>query len=257
MILATWNVNSIRSRLPHVVDWLKSANPDILLLQELKATDEVFPRSELEDLGFNVAIVGQKTYNGVGILSKHPIELEQEALPGDPTDDQARYIEAIIGTIRVASLYLPNGNPVDTDKFSYKLRWMERLTAHARALLDYEETLVLGGDFNICPTDDDVYDPEGFAGDALCHPESRARFRTLSHLGLTDAVRLYHPGKGVYSFWDYQGGCWNYDQGLRIDHFLLSPQAADRLVGSGIDKGPRAKDKPSDHTPVWCELADV
>jgi len=169
----------------------------------------------------------------------------------------ARYIEAIIGTIRVASLYLPNGNPVDTDKFSYKLRWMERLTAHARALLDYEETLVLGGDFNICPTDDDVYDPEGFAGDALCHPESRARFRTLSHLGLTDAVRLYHPQKGVYSFWDYQGGCWNYDQGLRIDHFLLSPQAADRLVGSGIDKGPRAKDKPSDHTPVWCELADV
>ncbi|MFB3136735.1 MAG: exodeoxyribonuclease III, partial [Nitrospirales bacterium] len=159
MILATWNVNSIRSRLPHVVDWLKSANPDILLLQELKATDEVFPRSELEDLGFNVAIVGQKTYNGVGILSKHPIELEQEALPGDPSDDQARYIEAIIGTVRVASLYLPNGNPVDTDKFSYKLRWMERLTAHARALLDYEETLVLGGDFNICPTDDDVYDP--------------------------------------------------------------------------------------------------
>ena len=182
MILATWNVNSIRSRLSHVVDWLKSANPDILLLQELKATDEAFPRSELEDLGFNVAIVGQKTYNGVGILSKHPIELEQEALPGDPTDDQARYIEAIIGTVRVASLYLPNGNPVDTDKFSYKLRWMERLTAHARALLDYEETLVLGGDFNICPTDDDVYDPEGFAGDALCHPETRARVETVARL---------------------------------------------------------------------------
>lgn len=257
MLLATWNVNSIRSRLSHVADWLKSANPDILLLQELKATDKNFPRSELEDLGFNVAIVGQKTYNGVGILSKHPIEIEQETLPGDPTDEQARYIEAIINTVRVASLYLPNGNSVETEKFSYKLRWMERLTAHARRLLDYEEAIVLGGDFNICPTDDDVYDPEGFAGDALCHPESRARFRALSYLGFTDAIRLYHPQKGAYSFWDYQSGCWNHDKGLRIDHFLLSPKAADRLVDSGIDKNPRGKDKPSDHTPVWCKLADI
>jgi len=237
--------------------YLKEVSPDVLLLQELKTIEETFPKGELEDLGYNIAIVGQKTYNGVGILSKHAIEIEQRALPGDSSDEQARYVEAIIGNIRIASIYLPNGNPVDTEKFSYKLNWMDRLTAHVRQLLTYEETLVLGGDFNVCPTDHDVYDPDGFAGDALCHPDTRARFRTLCYLGLTDSLRAFHPQIGLYTFWDYQAGCWNKDQGLRIDHLLLSPQAADRLVASGVDKGPRGKEKPSDHTPVWCELENA
>ena len=216
------------------------------MLQELKSTEERFPHAEIEDAGYHVAIAGQKTFNGVAILSKQSIEVEQRTLPGDPTDAHARYIEAVIGSLRVASLYLPNGNPIDTDKFSYKLAWLDRLIAHVRTLLAYEEALVLGGD--------DVYDPEGFANDALCHPETRARFQTLCYLGLTDALRARHPHPGVYTFWDYQAGCWNKDQGLRIDHLLLSPQAADRLVDSGVDKGPRGKEKPSDHTPVWCEL---
>lgn len=243
-------------RIPHLVEWLKEADPDVVLLQEIKVTEDHFPRIELETLGFNLAVVGQKTYNGVAIVSKHPIYVEQTALPGDATDKQERYLEAIIGNIRVASLYLPNGNPVGAEKFTYKLSWMDRLTAHAQTLLRYEEALVLGGDFNVCPTDDDVYDPVGFAGDALCHPESRSRFRTLCHLGFTDAVRVFHQQPGTYSYWDYQAGRWNRDEGLRIDHLLLSPQAADRLQASGIDKKPRGQDKPSDHTTVWCELTD-
>ncbi len=254
MKIATWNVNSINVRLPHVTAYLREVSPDVLLLQELKSTDERFPHAEIEDVGYHVAIAGQKTFNGVGILAKQPIEVEQRVLPGDATDAQARYLEAVIGSVRVASIYLPNGNPIDTEKFSYKLAWMDRLIAHVRTLLVYEEPLVLGGDYNVCPTDDDVYDPEGFANDALCHPETRARFQTLCYLGLTDAIRARHPHMGTYTFWDYQAGCWNKDQGLRIDHLLLSPQAADRLGDSGVDKGPRGKEKPSDHTPVWCEL---
>ena len=254
MKIATWNVNSINVRLPHVTAYLREVSPDVLLLQELKSTDERFPHAEIEDVGYHVALAGQKTFNGVGILAKQPIDVEQRALPGDATDAQARYLEAVIGSVRIASIYLPNGNPIDTDKFSYKLAWMDRLIAHVRTLLAYEEPLVLCGDYNVCPTDDDVYDPEGFANDALCHPETRARFQTLCYLGLTDAIRTRHPQMGVYTFWDYQAGCWNKDQGLRIDHLLLSPQAADRLVDSGVDKGPRGKEKPSDHTPVWCEL---
>ncbi len=257
MKIATWNINSIKSRLPHVTAYLKEVSPDVLLLQELKSQEENFPGSEIEDLGYNFAMVGQKTYNGVAIMAKQPIEVEQRALPGDSMDEQARYIEAIVGKIRVASMYLPNGNPIGTEKFAYKLAWMDRLIAHVKTLLTYEEPLVLGGDYNVCPTDDDVYDPDGFAGDALCHPETRARFRTLCYLGLTDALRALHPELGLYTFWDYQAGCWHKDQGLRIDHLLLSPQAADRLIASGVDKGPRGKEKPSDHTPVWCELADT
>ncbi len=257
MKIVTWNVNSIKSRLPHVSAYLKDVSPDVLLLQELKCTEDAFPRPELEDAGYNIALVGQKTYNGVAILEKHPIEIEQRSLPGDPGDEQARYIEAIVGRVRVASMYLPNGNPIDTEKFSYKLAWMDRLIDHVRTLLAYEELLVLGGDYNVCPTDDDVYDPDAFANDALCHPETRARFRALCHLGLTDALRALHPQLGLYTFWDYQAGCWNKDLGLRIDHLLLSPQAADRLIASGVDKGPRGKEKPSDHTPVWCELRDA
>jgi exodeoxyribonuclease-3 len=260
--IATWNVNSVKARLPRVVEWLKEARPDVVLLQEIKCTDDAFPALEIGDLGYNAAVVGQKTYNGVAILAKRPIEVERTALPGDAADGQARYLEALVGELRVASLYLPNGNPVEdeggrpSDKFAYKLGWMDRLIIHVKALLATEDACVLGGDYNVAPTDDDVYDPEGWRDDALCRPESRARFRALVHLGLTDAVRALHPEPRRYTFWDYQAGAWPKDQGLRIDHLLLSPQAADRLRASGIDKGPRGKDKASDHTPAWCELED-
>lgn len=252
--IATWNVNSVKARLGAVTEWLRDSAPDIVLLQEIKVVDDAFPRMEIEDLGYNVETVGQKTYNGVAILSKSPIDVEARALPGDDEDEQARYLEAFTGGLRVASIYLPNGNPVGTGKFDYKLRWMERLVEHARTLLSYEEALVLGGDYNVCPTDDDVYDPKGFADDALCQPESRRAFRTLLGLGLTDAFRALHPEKGAYTFWDYQGGRWSKDEGLRIDHLLLSPEAADRLEVCEIDRGPRGKPKPSDHTPIWARL---
>ena len=255
MKIATWNVNSIKVRIPHLVEWVKQADPDIVLLQELKTIEEQFPRAAIDELGYNVVISGQKTYNGVAILSKMSIEVEQTSLPGDPSDEQARYLEAVIGPIRVASIYLPNGNPVGTEKFSYKLAWMDRLITHVRHVLTYEESLVLGGDFNVCPTDHDVYDPEGFADDALCRPESRARFRELCYLGFTDALRTLHPHPGLYTYWDYQGGRWNKDEGVRIDHLLLSPQASDQLTSAGVDKGPRGLEKPSDHTPTWCELS--
>lgn len=252
--IATWNVNSVRRRLPNLLEWLKEASPDIVLLQETKVTDDQFPGNEIDDLGYNLAVAGQKAYNGVAILSKSSIEVTQRVLPGDPSDNHARYLEALIGTIRVATLYLPNGNPIGTEKFTYKLKWMERLAGRAKELLESEEAVILGGDFNICPTDDDVYDPEGFADDALCQPESRNRYRILCHLGFTDAFLTLHPKPGSYSYWDYQAGSWNKDNGLRIDHLLLSPEAADRLQESGIDKGPRGKENPSDHTPVWCVL---
>lgn len=255
MKIATWNVNSIKVRIPHLMEWIKQANPDIVLLQELKTTEDQFPRMAIEELGYNMAIVGQKTYNGVAILSKAPIEIEHTSLPGAPSDEQARYVEAVVGNVRVASIYLPNGNPLGTEKFSYKLAWLDRLITHAQLLLALEEAVVLGGDFNVCPTDHDVYDPMGFADDALCRPESRARFRALCHLGYTDALRALHPELGLYTYWDYQAGRWNRDEGLRIDHLLLSPQAADRLVAADVDRGPRGMDKPSDHTPVWCELS--
>ncbi len=254
MKIATWNVNSIKVRIPHLMEWVAQAGPDILLLQELKTTDDQFPRMAIDELGYNMVTVGQKTYNGVAILAKESIEVERTALPGDDSDEQARYVEAVVGQVRVASIYLPNGNPVESDKFTYKLKWMDRLIAHARSLLALEEAVVLGGDFNVCPTDDDVYNPAGFADDALCRPESRARFRTLSHLGYTDALRAFHSELGLYTYWDYQAGRWNRDEGLRIDHLMLSPQAADRLIASDVDRGPRGMEKPSDHTPVWCEL---
>jgi len=256
MKIATWNVNSIKTRLGHVLDWIQSAEPDILLLQEIKATDDNFPRLEIEALGYSVETVGQKSYNGVAILSKRRLEITRRALPGDQTDDQARYLEAVAGKVRVASIYLPNGNPVDSDKFAYKLAWMERLTRHVADLLAAEECLVLGGDYNLCPTDDDVYDPKGFADDALCRPESRRRYRALVNLGLTDAVKVLNPQIGLYTYWDYQGGRWQKDEGLRIDQLLLSPEAADRLSAAGVDRGPRGWDKPSDHVPVWAAFAD-
>jgi exodeoxyribonuclease-3 len=258
MKIATWNVNSIKARLPRVLEWLAEAAPDVALLQETKTVDENFPALEIEDLGYNLAISGQKSYNGVAILSKRPIEDIVTRLPGDEDDEQARYIEAVIGDLRVASIYLPNGNPVDGPKYPYKLAWMERLYDHAKSLLAHEECLVLGGDYNIAPADADVYDPPAWADDALCRPESRARFRAILHLGYTEAYRALHSAPGAYSFWDYQKGRWPRDEGLRIDHLLLSPQAADRLTACDIDKTPRGhREKPSDHTPVWCELKEA
>jgi exodeoxyribonuclease-3 len=256
LTIATWNVNSIRVRMPRLTEWLAEASPDIALLQEIKVAEDAFPREPLEELGYNLAICGQKTYNGVAILSKRPIEDVTTRLPGDDGDDHARYIEAFTAGVRVASLYVPNGNPWPSDKFDYKLAWLDRLYDHAARLLKLDETFVLGGDYNVCPTDDDVYDPAGWVNDALCRIESRSRFRALLNLGLVDAFRALHVEPHAYSFWDYTGGAWQKGFGLRIDHLLLSPQATDRLVSSGIDRKPRGRDKPSDHTPVVCRLAD-
>lgn len=254
--IATWNVNSIKVRLGHLLDWLRAAEPDVVLLQETKATDNAFPGLEIGDLGYNVATSGQKTYNGVAILSKRPLDVLETRLPGDETDEQARYIEAFTGDVRVASIYLPNGNPVDSEKFAYKLRWMERLREHVAGLLTSEDAVVLGGDYNVAPTDGDVYEPAKWTGDALCRPESRAALRTILHMGLTDAIDALCPGIGHFTWWDYRSGAWARNEGLRIDHLLLSPQAADRLEAAGIDKTPRGWEKASDHTPVWCDLAD-
>ncbi len=257
--IASWNVNSVKARLPRVLEWLGAARPDIVLLQEIKCVEEAFPRLEIEELGYNVAVAGQKTYNGVAILSKTALDIEETRLPGGEEDEQARYLEAVTatdaGVLRVASIYLPNGNPIETDKFPYKLAWMERLLAHGQHLLSFEEPTVLGGDYNVILTDDDVYDPARWAGDALTQPETRAAFRRLMYSGYTDAFRVLHPELGAYTFWDYQAGAWQKDNGLRIDHLLLSPQAADLLAQSGIDRTPRGQEKPSDHTPIWCELA--
>jgi exodeoxyribonuclease-3 len=260
--VASFNVNSLRARIGNLLTWLKAAKPDVVLLQETKCLDTDLPKLEIEDLGYNFDAVGQKSYNGVAILSKHPFIVEARRLPGGEGDDHARYIEAVIDlpegrrhkALRVASIYLPNGNPVDTEKFEYKLKWLERLNAHAEQLLDYEEPLVLGGDYNVAPTDEDVYDPAAWSNDALCRPESRAGYFRLLNLGYVDAFRALHSEQHRYTFWDYQAGRWQRDEGLRIDHLLLSPQAADSLDGCDIDKTPRNGDKPSDHTPIWCEL---
>jgi len=253
--IATWNVNSVKARLPNVLSWLKEAQPDVVLLQEIKCVDEGFPRLEIEDAGYNVATHGQKTYNGVAILSKSPLEDVEPRLPDGEGDDHARYMEAtVFGKVRVASIYLPNGNPIATEKFAYKLAWMERLHAHMKRGLADGEMRVYGGDYNCIPTDDDVYSPRAFADDALTQPETRTRFRALLHLGLTDAFRAFNTLPHQYSYWDYQAGAWQKDHGLLIDFLLLSATAADALTNAGIDKGPRGKEKASDHTPVWCEL---
>lgn len=256
--IVTWNVNSIKARLPNVLAYLKGETPDIVLLQELKCQTENFPAMEIEELGYNCAVSGQKSYNGVAILSKTPLEIEHRVLPGEEEEPQARYIEAITntaaGVLRVASIYLPNGNPTDTPKFPYKLDWMARLHMHAKALLALEEKVILGGDYNVIPQPEDCYDPAAWEGDALYRPETRAAFRELLALGYTEAFRALNGGTGHYSFWDYQAGAWQKDNGIRIDHLLLSPQAADCLTDCQIDRGPRGKPKASDHTPVWCAL---
>lgn len=257
MKIATWNVNSAKARLPLITDWLRTASPDVVLFQEIKCETAAFPTAAFEELGYHVNAVGQKAYNGVALLSKAPAEDVLTRLPGEPEDEQARYVEATVAGVRIASLYLPNGNPVPGEKFAYKLRWMDRLYDHASTLLAQEIPVVLGGDYNIIPEARDVYSPQAFAGDALFRPESKAKFRALLNLGLTEAYRALHDDDRAYTFWDYQAGSWPRDNGLRIDHFLLSPQAADRLAGCTIDRGPRGLEKASDHTPVILDLRDA
>lgn len=258
MRVATWNVNSIKARIETVQRWLREREPDIVCLQETKCTDDAFPREPLEELGYNIETHGQKSYNGVALLSKSPLEEVQRGLPGDDRDGQSRYIEAVISlqgrALRIASLYLPNGNPAPGEKYDYKLAWMERLHAHARERLLLEEPLVLAGDYNAIPTPADVHDPESWKDDALFLPNTRARFQALAHLGLVDAIRATSDDPGLYTFWDHQGGAFQKNNGIRIDHLLLSPQAADRLSSAGIDRGMRGGEKPSDHVPVWIDI---
>jgi exodeoxyribonuclease III len=258
MRIATWNVNSIKQRMGQIEAWISERSPDIVCLQETKCVDDAFPREPLEALGYNVAVHGQKTFNGVAVLSKLPFDEITPRLPGEDSDDHARFMEVVFstkdGTLRLASLYLPNGNPPDSDKYAYKMAWMDRLAQYARARLRLEEPLVLGGDFNVIPSPADARNPDRWSGDALFLPRTRERFRALCNLGLADAVRAASDGPGPYTFWDYQAGAWQKNDGIRIDHLLLSPQAADRLSAVGIDRHVRSWEKPSDHVPVWIDL---
>jgi exodeoxyribonuclease III len=259
MRIATWNVNSVNARIDTVVDWFKEAQPDVACLQELKCVDEKFPCEPFESMGYNCVVHGQKTYNGVAILSKFPLSDIRRGLDGEDEDVQARYAEALVEAprpVRVASIYLPNGNPVGTDKFSYKLRWFGRLNAHARRLLANEESLVLAGDYNVIPEPEDCHDPAAWMGDALFQPESRQAFRALKGLGFYDAHEIGGEAPHTYTFWDYQAGAWQRNHGIRIDHQLLSPQAADRFGGVTTWRDARGRDKPSDHVPVVVELRD-
>lgn len=256
--IATWNVNSINARLPNVLEWLEAARPDILLLQEIKCPDAAFPIRAFAELGYEAAVHGQRSYNGVAIVSRRPLSEIVRGLPGDPADEQARYIQAKVGDLVVASIYLPNGNPVGTDKFAYKLAWIERLRAHAATLLEERQAIALGGDYNVIPEPIDCHDPKAWEGDALFRPESRRAWRSLLHLGYADAFRALHPDQArAYSFWDYQGGAFQLDHGIRIDHILLSPLAVDCLTACTIDKEPRRRPKASDHTPVLATLDDA
>ena len=257
MKIATWNVNSIRARLPRVLAWLASAQPDVALLQETKVTPEQFPAEPLEEQGYNLAVIGEPGgRNGVAILARSPLEDLRRALPGDEDDPEARYLEAVVRGVRVASVYVPNGTALDSPRFGYKLAFLERMRKHAEELLQFEEMLVIGGDYNVAPYPVDVYDPQALDGTICYHPEERARLRALLHLGLYDAFRVVEPRARAYSWWDYQGRSFRANQGLRIDHLLLSPQAVDRLEAAGIDAEERAAKAPSDHVPVWCRLAD-
>jgi len=275
--IATWNVNSVKPRLRQLLEWLKADAPDVVLLQEIKCVDEAFPAMEIEELGYNIAVHGQKTYNGVAILSKYPLEDVSKGLAGDENDLQARYIEAVVSIngkcqisngnkpsvdlcplsfdiLRVASVYVPNGQTADSEKFPYKLAFLERLYAHLKQLLTYNEMLVVGGDYNIAPTDDDVHDPALWRGSVLTHDEVRKQFRRLQNLGLHDAYRLLHPNAHEYSWWDYRSNGFVRDNGLRIDHLLLSAQSVDKLSGCVIERNMRGVEKASDHTPVVVEF---
>jgi exodeoxyribonuclease-3 len=259
MKIATYNVNGIRARLPRLLEWLEEQQADVVCLQELKCADDSFPADDVAAAGYKAVWHGQKGFNGVAILARgaEP-QLRRMGLPGDPDDTHSRYIEAEVAGIVVGSIYLPNGNPVGTEKFAYKLAWMQRLQEHARGLLAEERPVVLAGDYNVIPTDshDDVFSVRAMAHDALMQPESRAEFRTLVHQGWTDAIRTRYPEGAVYTFWDYTAGAWQRDAGFRIDHLLLSPMAADRLLDAGVDKEYRGREKASDHAPTWVSLED-
>jgi exodeoxyribonuclease-3 len=258
MKIATWNINGIKARIDTALTWLKQANPDICCLQEIKCADEAFPALSFAELGYNVAVHGQKGFNGVALLSKRRFDDVTPGLAGDPDDVQSRYQEAVIsvpsGALRLLNIYLPNGNPFGTEKYVYKLAWMGRLRERVKHILTLEEPLILAGDFNVIPAPDDVYNPSAWMEDALFKPETRANFQALLNLGLTDAFRACHDEPHRFTFWDYQAGAWQKNQGLRIDHLLLSPQAADRLVSCDIDPSPRGWEKPSDHVPIFIEL---
>jgi len=258
MRIATWNVNSIRQRLDHLLAWLGETSPDIVCLQEIKCVDEAFPREPIEALGYNVVTHGQKTFNGVALLSKLPFDETKSGLAGDDEDAHARFLEGVVslkhGVLRIACLYLPNGNPPNTDKYPYKLKWMSRLFEYSQERLKTEEPLVLAGDFNVIPAAADVHNPAAWIDDALFRPTTRESFQSLLGLGLTDALRATTDAAGQYTFWDYQAGARQKNYGIRIDHLLLSPQATDRLTGTGIDSHVRDWEKPSDHVPIWIDL---
>jgi len=258
MKIATWNINGVKARIENVVHWLKETGPDVACLQEIKSIDAGFPREPIEELGYNVATHGQKGFNGVAIVSRLPLEDVESGLPGDAEDVQARYLEATVSgktaSVRVASIYLPNGNPITSDKFDYKLAWMKRLEVRARTLLSSEECVVLAGDYNVIPDDADAHEPEAWRGDALFRPESRSAFRALCACGFTDGLRACRSSGEAFTFWDYQAGAWQKNNGIRIDHLLLSPECTDRLCAADIDRFTRAWEKPSDHVPVWVEL---
>ncbi len=255
MKIVTYNINGIRARLPRLVEYLTEERPDVVCLQELKAADDAFPRAEIEAAGYGAVWHGQKGFNGVAVLARDGAPVErQRGLAGEPEDEHSRYLECDVDGLVVASLYLPNGNPRPGPKFDYKLRWIDRLRARARALLAEEVPVVLAGDYNVIPNDDDTYSVRAMADDALMQPESRAGYRALVAQGWTDALRTRHPAGGPWTFWDYQMGAWQRDAGFRIDHLLLSPLAADRLVAAGVDKAHRGREKASDHAPTWARL---
>jgi exodeoxyribonuclease III len=277
--VATWNVNSVKSRLPHLLEWLKADKPDVVLLQETKCVDDAFPKMEIEELGYNLALHGEKSYNGVAILSKCPLDDIRRGVPGNESDSQARYIEAVVSVsgerwsvngkttqsstirhppstvMRVASVYVPNGQSPDSDKFQHKLQFLERLRDHFKTLLSYEEMLAVGGDYNIAPFDIDVHNPKYWANTVLCHSEVRQRLRSVLHMGIYDAHRICNPSDPGFSWWDYRAGAFDRDDGLRIDHLLLSPQSTDRLKRCCVKKDLRALEKASDHAPVVGQFA--
>lgn len=256
MKLATYNLNGIRARLPRLVEWLDREKPDVACLQELKCADDALPIADIEATGYHAVWHGQKGFNGVAILARDKApELRRMGLPGDPDDSHSRYIEAEVDGVIIASVYLPNGNPTGTEKFEYKLRWMDRLRVHAAELLADERPVVLAGDFNVVPEDRDVFSIKAVQRDALVQPETRAEWRKLMAQGWTDSLRAFHPRDDkLYTFWDYTAGCWQRDAGFRIDHLLCSPEAADRLRDAGVDKWARGEEKASDHAPTWVQL---
>lgn len=255
MKIVTFNINGIKARLPRLIEYLAEQQPDVVCLQELKTSDETFPEADIRAAGYGAIWHGQKSWNGVAILAKgqDPVE-RQRGLAGESEDEQSRYLEATVNGVTIASLYLPNGNPQPGPKFDYKLRWIDRLRARAIELLAEEIPVVLAGDYNVIANDDDTYSVRAMQDDALMQPESRAGFRALVAQGWTDALRTRYPGGGIWTFWDYQAGAWQRDAGFRIDHLLLSPIAADRLIDAGVDKDYRAREKASDHAPTWVTL---